>query len=486
MQTQPLLKLLPIALVIVLIPMVAFLYFHPRSSQPPRDVGQQASMVIQHQAPDVTVNLPNFASIIADSRAVVVQITVSGLLVAGGEGTATSELEDPFSESMPRFRHEMPAPGRMARGLASGLIISSDGLVMTTAHVVEAAHGITVKLADRSEFKATVLGVDPLSDLAVLKIDANDLPTVPMGDPSRSNVGDWVLAIGSPFGFESTVTAGIISAKHRVLPEGRYVPFIQTDVAVNPGNSGGPLLNVKGEVIGINSQIYSRSGGYQGLSFAVPIDIALRIKDQLVRDGRVYRGRLGVSVQDVDQALADSFGLQSATGALITTVQKDGPAAIAGVRAGDIIVRLNDRPLESSADLPAIMAELKPDTRISASLWRGSEVLTVTVRMTDRVDNDEDPPDAPPLGRNALGLAVRALSEDEARRIDATGGLLVAASVGPAADAGILPGDIILGLNGLPVTKPEDLRHKVPLRSDRIALLIQRGSLRRFVPLFLG
>jgi len=253
----------------------------------------------------------------------------------------------------PQQRGEGPT-----RGQGSGFIVSADGTILTNAHVVDGADEVNVKLTDKREFKAKVLGMDKASDVAVLKIDAKNLPVVTNGSAANARVGDWVLAIGSPFGFENSATAGIVSAKSRSLPDGGYVPFIQTDVAVNPGNSGGPLFNMKGEVIGINSQIYSRNGGYQGLSFAIPIEVAMNVEQQIVAHGKVQHGRLGVSIQEVNQSLADSFGLKTTAGALVGTVEKDSPAAKAGLESGDIILGVNGTDIGSANELPVIIANM--------------------------------------------------------------------------------------------------------------------------------
>lgn len=432
-----------------------------------------------------SASLPNFAAIVTQYGPAVVNISVSGMSKVGGWVFPQQNPHDPFSDLIRRFQQQLPQNEAPAHGLGSGFILRPDGLIITNAHVVDGASDITVKLTDKREFNARLLGIDKPTDLALLQIDARGLPTVRIGDPARSGVGDWVLAIGSPFGFENSVTAGIISAKARALPEEGYVPFIQTDVAVNPGNSGGPLFNLQGEVIGINSQIYSRSGGYQGLSFAIPIDIALKIEQQLVRDGKVSRGRLGVSVQSVDQMLADSFGLEKPTGAIVVAVQSDGPAAKAGVHAGDIILALNGQPIQDSTDLPPVVADLKPGTDTRLIIWRDRKQKELTARVS-QMEDAANTPEQGELGHNALGLAVRPLTHDESRQLDVPGGLVVEQSVGPAAEAGIQPGDIVLGMNGRPVTNGAQLRELATSTARHIAILIQRGNARLFVPLDLG
>ena len=305
-----------------------------------------------------TVTLPSFSTIARQYGPAVVNISVTGdAKAAAAPNMPQLDPNDPFYDFFKRFNGPMPqmpqGEAPPVHGQGSGFIVNKDGMILTNAHVVDGAKEVDVKLTDKREFKAKVLGVDKQTDVAVLKIEAHDLPVVKLGDPKESNVGDWVLAIGSPFGFENTVTAGIISAKARALPEETYVPFIQTDVAVNPGNSGGPLFNMKGEVIGINSQIFSRTGGYQGLSFSIPIDVAVKVQDQLVQHGKVTRGRIGVVIQGVNQALADSFGLKEPAGALVSQVEKGGPADKAGIQAGDIIAKLNGKPVKDSSELPA-------------------------------------------------------------------------------------------------------------------------------------
>src|SRR5207248_10116243 len=267
-------------------------------------------------------------------------------------------------------RFQQPMPQLPRQGMGSGFIIDSNGVVLTNAHVVEGADEVRVKLPDKREFKGKVAGIDHLTDVAVVKIDAKGLPAVKLGDPAKARVGDWVLAIGSPFGFENTVTAGIISGTSRSLPEGAYVPFIQTDAAVNPGHSGGPLFNLRGEVIGVNSQIYSRTGGYMGLAFAIPIDVPKSVEEQLLKTGKVERGRIGVGIQDVNAQLAQSFGLERPMGALVSTVESGGPAEKAGVKPGDVIVAFNGRPIDRSAELPPLVATAKPGSKANVEVWR--------------------------------------------------------------------------------------------------------------------
>ncbi len=359
-------------------------------------------------------------------------------------------------------------------------------MILTNAHVVDGAKEVDVKLTDKREFKAKVLGVDKQTDVAVLKIEAHDLPVVKLGDPKESNVGDWVLAIGSPFGFENTVTAGIISAKARALPEETYVPFIQTDVAVNPGNSGGPLFNMKGEVIGINSQIFSRTGGYQGLSFSIPIDVAVKVQDQLVQYGKVTRGRIGVVIQGVNQALADSFGLKEPAGALVSQVEKGGPADKAGIQAGDIIAKVNGKPVKDSSELPAVIGDVKPGGSVRLEIVRKGTTQNIEVTVGAMKDAKVAAKSSGQAEQGKLGLAVRPLAPEEQKQAGVEGGLVVEEVAGPAARAGIQPGDVILSLNGTPVKDAEHLRELVSKSGKHVALLVQREEARIFVPVDLG
>ncbi|HOB45554.1 MAG TPA: Do family serine endopeptidase, partial [Zoogloea sp.] len=325
--------------------------------------------------------LPDFSALVEQVGPAVVNISVTQKLARGGATSGEDPFaDDPFYDFLRRFGVPVPGmpgngrggrvPDQVQQGVGSGFIVSSDGFVLTNAHVVDGATEVTVKLTDKRNFKARVVGVDKRTDVALLKIDATGLPSVRTGDAERSKVGEWVIAMGSPFGFENTVTAGIISAKARRLPDENYVPFIQTDVAINPGNSGGPLFNLAGEVIGINSQIYSRSGGFMGISFAIPIDVAMKVKDQLQRYGKVSRGRLGVSIQGLDADLAQNFGLDKPTGALVANVESGSPAEKAGLLPGDVVLGVNGQKVDSSADLPRIIGDQKPGSVVRLSIWR--------------------------------------------------------------------------------------------------------------------
>lgn len=442
------------------------------------------------------IGAPDFSGIVASQGPAVVNISISGSVKTSATGRPDLDLDGPFGELLRRFGVPgMPGmPGNGAprgrvpsHGLGSGFIVSPDGVILTNAHVVADAESVIVKLTDRREFKAKVVGIDKQTDVAVLRIDAKDLPTVKIGDPARTRVGEWVLAIGSPFGFENSVTAGIISAKSRTLPDEGYVPFMQTDVAINPGNSGGPLINAAGEVIGINSQIYSRSGGYQGLSFAIPIDVAMKVEQQLLKTGKVSRGRLGIAVQEVDQGLADSFGLDKPRGALVSSVDAGSPAAKAGLEPGDIILKFDGQQIGRSADLPVLVGNTAPGSKATLGIWRKGQERSLTVAVGEAGERTAvAKPDANPAG-GRLGLALRPLSPEEKAQVEGGQGLVVEdIADGPAARAGIEPGDVILSANGTPVTSVEQLRKQLAGVDKRIALLIQRGDRRIFVPIKLG
>jgi len=347
---------------------------------------------------------------------------------------------------------------------------------------------VMVKLTDRREYRAKVLGADPRTDVAVLKIDAKNLPVVKLGNPKNLRPGEWVLAIGSPFGFENTVTAGVVSAKGRSLPDDSAVPFIQTDVAVNPGNSGGPLFNSRGEVVGINSQIYSQSGGYQGVSFAIPIGVAERVKDQIVATGKVEHAQLGVTVQEVNQQLADSFKLDRPEGALVASVQKGSPAEKAGLQPGDVIRKANGQPVIASGDLPAIVALEKPGDKLDMQIWRQGKKVEVSARLANAKEKvakaDDDHSEA--SGGGKLGLALRPLEPGEKRQAGVGTGLLVEDVSGAAARAGVEPGDVVLAVNGTPAKSVDQVRSILSKSDKSVALLIQRGEDKIFVPVRIG
>ena len=452
--------------------------------------GVSAPAAVVNAQPGARVAVPDFTGIVEQNGAAVVNISVTGK----GRNIAAADTQgldpgDPFYEFFRQFRGQVPreqGPQRPVHGLGSGFIVRADGIILTNAHVVAEASEVTVKLNDRREFKAKVIGIDGPSDVAVLKIDANNLPVVKLDRADDVKVGEWVLAIGSPFGFENSATSGIVSAKARALPGDTYVPFIQTDVAVNPGNSGGPLFNMKGEVIGINSQIYSRSGGYQGLSFAVPIDVALKVQDQLLQHGRVTRGRLGVGIQDVNQALADSFGLKKPAGALVGSVEKDGPAAQAGLLPGDVIMRFNDKDIVTSAELPVLVANIAPGSTARLDVIRKGETKRIDVTVGELKNAKVAAADPVGQERGRLGVAVRELTREEQKEVGVTGGLVVQNVTGAAAIAGIQPGDVILSVNNTPVKSVAQLQELVSKAGKRIAVLVQRDDAKLYVPVELG
>ena len=438
--------------------------------------------------------LPDFASIAQQYGPAVVNITVTGTHKTGFPGRdgksddEDDQDQDPFQQffrGLP-FRFETPPSEVPMQGQGSGFIVQSDGILLTNAHVVREAREVTVKLTDRREFRAKVLGLDPATDIAVLRIDAKDLPTVKLGKPEATRVGDWVLAIGSPFGFENSVSAGIVSAKGRSLPGETSVPFLQTDVAVNPGNSGGPLFNLQGEVIGINSQIYSRSGGYMGVSFAIPIDVALRVKDQIVATGKASHARLGVAVQQVDQALAESFGLKQAEGAVVSTVVPGSAAAKAGLQPGDVILKFNGKPIGAAGELSALVGQAVPGDKAKLEIWRKGEKQDVNATLGEAETQTADASGKASPESGGLGLAVRPLTPEERQAAKVSEGVLVERAGGAAARAGIQRGDIVVAADGKPVKEAQDLRAAAGSGKKAVALLVQRGETRIFVPVRMG
>jgi serine protease Do len=432
----------------------------------------------------------DFSGIVERYGPAVVNISVTGKTEQMNRLPAASEINpnDPFYEFFQHFGSQLPREpqgGAIPHGLGSGFIVDSNGRILTNAHVVDNAQEVIVKLTDRREFKAKVLGTDRQSDVAIIKIDAKNLPTVVIGDPALTKVGEPVLAIGSPFGFENTATAGIVSAKSRSLPDDPYVSFMQTDVAVNPGNSGGPLFNLKGEVIGINAQIYTRTGGYQGLSFAIPIDVANKVQAQLVRYGKVTRGRLGVTIQEIDQALANSFGLQKPEGALVSSVEKDSPAEKAGIEPGDVIVSLNGRAISHSSDLSSQVSDLAPGSVGKLDIIRKGNPMTLTVDVGEMKTASLAQNDDVSANKGRLGVLVRPLAKEE-QLAGAPNGLLVEQASGPAARAGIQSGDVILSLNGTPISSERQFKALVQKAGHNLALLIQRDDAKIFIPVDLG
>ncbi len=454
-------------------------------SQPAHAVANEAAVAAPKSAATMTV--PDFASIVQHYGPAVVNITVSGTRKTGWPGGQDDDEDNPlqqFFHGMP-FRFGPPPSEVPMQGQGSGFIIGADGLVLTNAHVVQGASEVSVKLTDRREFRAKVLGSDPASDIAVLRIDAKNLPVVTLGDPARTRVGDWVAAIGSPFGFENSVSAGIVSAKGRSLPGDAYVPFIQTDVAVNPGNSGGPLFNLAGEVIGINSQIYSRSGGYQGLSFAIPINVALKVKDQIVATGHASHARLGVTVQGLNQALAESFGLKRAEGALVSSVVPGSAAERAGLQPGDVITKYDGKPIGAAGELSAMVGLATPGDKAKLEFLRKGETREVTATLGAAKAEPVENASAQGQDKGRMGLAVRPLTPEERKEMKVAGGLLVEEVNGPAARAGVQPGDVVLMAGGKPVQSVADLR-AAAVGKGNVALLLQRGDSRVFVPVKLG
>jgi serine protease Do len=432
------------------------------------------------------IGVPNYRAIVAQNQAAVVGITTAGeMRTAGPQGF---DFGNDGDNPLAQFFHGLPMPRGhgITHAQGSGFLISSDGLVLTNAHVIDGAREVTVKLSDHREFKAKVLGSDRSSDIAVLKLEGSNFPTVRLGNSDQLAVGDYVLAIGEPFGLEETATAGIVSAKGRSLPGG-YVPFIQTDAAVNPGNSGGPLFDAGGAVVGINAQIYSNSGGYEGVSFAIPINVAVQIKDEIVKTGKVAHARLGVEVQTLDQALAESFKLKSPNGALVAEVEHDSAASRAGLKVGDVILEFNGTPIVDAGQLSARVGLAAPGDKASLKVWRDGKAINVDATIgsaTQLASAGDNGLNGGEQGR--LGLALRPLSPAERAQAGISGGLVVEQSQGRAAEAGIQRGDVVLSVDGTPVDTVADLRKLVQAHDKQIALLIQRGESRLFVPVTLG
>lgn len=449
--------------------------------------------------------LPDFADIVERTGPAVVNIRTTERVRQNAQGQGG--MDDPeMQEFFRRFfgipipRQQQPGTPRgngkqggqgqqeeVPRGVGSGFIISADGFIMTNAHVVDGASEVYVTLTDKREFKAKIVGSDTRTDVAVLKIDGSNLPRLNMGDSDKIRVGEWVLAIGSPFGLENTVTAGIVSAKAR--DTGDYLPLIQTDVAVNPGNSGGPLINLKGEVVGINSQIYSRSGGFMGISFAVPIDEALRVADQLKASGRVTRGRIGVQIGEVTKDVAESLGLARAQGALVQRVEAGGPADKAGLEAGDIILKYNGAAIERPSDLPRMVGSTKPGAKATVNIWRKGSARDVSVTVVeleaDKPKQAEEKKAKPDNTPNSLGLVVSDLSDAQKKELKVENGVLVENVSGAAAAAGIRPGDVIQRLNEVDVNDSKQFAQLVAKldAKKRAAVLVRRGDSSQFVPL---
>ncbi|HYR37167.1 MAG TPA: DegQ family serine endoprotease [Burkholderiales bacterium] len=450
-------------------------------------------------------DLPDFTRVVEDQGNAVVNISTTQAVrrAGGGAMPQVPGMEDEeVLEFFRRFIPRQPGPGQPgpgpgprseSRSLGSGFVISQDGYVLTNAHVVEGADEITVKFTDKREFKAKVIGADKRTDIALIKIDATGLPAVRFGDPSKLKVGEWVVAIGSPFGFENTVTAGIVSAKGRSLPQENFVPFIQTDVAINPGNSGGPLFNMRGEVVGINSQIYSRTGGFMGLSFAIPADVALDVQKQLKEKGRVARGRIGVVIQEVTRDLATSFGLDKPRGALVNSVEKGSPADKAGIEATDIILSFDGKQVDASSDLPRIVGSTRPGSTSTVEVWRKgvTKKLTLTVGelQEDRVAAADKPrpQKSEQAQANRLGIVVAELTPEQKKELKVSGGLVVTEVRPDARASDVRKGDLLLTLvhkGQHTELKSVDQFNKLLAGLDKnavITLQVKRGETMAFV-----
>ena len=433
-------------------------------------------------------DLPDFTALVEKQGPSVVNVSITQTVQNSPVNPAIPGLPDgdPLAELFRRFGSPMPRE-QETHSLGSGFIISADGYILTNAHVVDSADKITVRLTDQREFKAKVIGADRRTDVALLKIEATGLPKVTQGDPAVLKVGEWVLAIGSPFGFDSSVTAGIVSGKGRSLQQENFVPFIQTDVAINPGNSGGPLFNMKGEVVGINSQIYSRSGGYMGLSFAIPIDVAMEVANQLRASGKVTRGRIGVVIQEVTKDLADSFGLHKTAGALISVVEKGGPADKAGIQASDVILKFDGKAVNASRDLPRMVAATQPGSKVGVQLWRKGETREISLVVGEMpmdgrtVHASKNDASNEQIAR--LGISVVELNGEQKKQLEIESGLLIDEVRGANARSELQRGDIILAVGNTPVTSIEQLNGvlKTIPKGRNVALLVRRGETASYI-----
>ncbi|OYY94754.1 MAG: protease Do [Hydrogenophilales bacterium 28-61-23] len=432
----------------------------------------------------VSAQLPDFTDLVEKQSPAVVNIAT---MQNSRQRTRKPRMPEP-DEMFDLFRRMMPPEGQVMlppkRGQGSGFLISPDGYILTNTHVVDDVDEVVVKLNDKREFRAKVIGTDARTDVALIKINADKLPAVSIGDPNKLRVGEWVLAIGAPFGFENSATAGIVSAKGRSLPQENYVPFIQTDVAVNPGNSGGPLFNLRGEVVGMNSQIISRSGGYMGLSFAIPIDVATDVAEQLKTRGSVQRGRLGVTIQEVTSDLAESFGLKSPHGALIADVEAGSPAEKAGVQVSDIVLKFDGKPVNSSIDLPRLVGATTPGARATLTIWRKGEERELSVKVGEMTDAKVAVKAPEAKKTNRAGLAVSELTREQKSILKITNGVLVDEATGPAARAGIQSGDVIVAVNNQGVNTPDEVALLLNDTSrNTAALLVKRGEDAHYVSL---
>ncbi|TCS34339.1 serine protease Do [Paucimonas lemoignei] len=452
-------------------------------------------------APSVA-GLPDFTDMVEKAGPAVVNIRTTAKMRSNPNGAMSEDEEMQeffrrfFGVPMPRQPERTPRGNgksqpqqeeEVPRGVGSGFIVSADGFIMTNAHVIEGADDVYVTLSDKREFKAKVIGSDKRTDVAVVKIEGGNLPRLPIGDSAKLRAGEWVVAIGSPFGLDNTVTAGIVSSKAR--DTGDYLQLIQTDVAVNPGNSGGPLINMRGEVVGINSQIYSRSGGYMGISFAVPIDEAMRVAEQLKTTGKVTRGRIGVQIGEVTKDVAESLGLSRAQGAQVQRVEPGSPAEKGGVETGDIILKYNGTNIERSSDLPRLVGNTKPGSRATISVWRKGATrdlqLTIAEMEPEKTAKKENGKTKPERTPNALGLSVTNLTEAQKRELNLDGGVLVDAAEGVSARAGLRAGDVILRLNNTDIKDAAQFNSLIAkLDPKKMAvLLVRRGDSSQFVPI---
>ena len=445
-------------------------------------------------------NLPDFTELAEKHGAEVVNISVTQVMQAGNSMPFPNMPNDPaLQEFFKRFgipgmpgipgQETQPNQEYKSQSLGSGFIISADGYILTNAHVVSEADEVLVKLSDKREFKAKIIGTDKRTDVALIKIEATNLPKATIGDPAALKVGEWVAAIGSPFGLESTMTAGIVSAKGRALPQENFVPFIQTDVAINPGNSGGPLYNLRGEVVGVNSQIYSRSGGSMGLSFAIPIDVAIDISNQLKATGKITRGWLGVAIQELTKELAESFGMKNTNGALIAGVEANGPADKGGLMAGDVITKFDGKVISSSGDLPRAVGGTKPGKIAAVDILRKGAVKTLNIGVGETpTDSNQVVPAIKPTPKpetNKIGLTLKELTPQQKKKLNGKNGLLVTESIGAGAQAGIRRGDVILGLNNSETQSVEAFNKQINavVAGKTVAVLVLRGDSTLYVPI---
>ena len=442
-----------------------------------------AQSVASNEAQTMQVRLPDFTQLVEENGKGVVNI--STIKNARTETVNMFPGMEKEAEIFKRFGFPFPLGPQQQRipeqrGTGSGFIVSSDGLILTNAHVVDGADELRIRLTDNREFAGKVLGLDKKTDIAVVKIEAKDLPVLKIGSSESLKVGEWVAAIGSPFGLHNTVTAGIVSAKSRQLPSDQYVPFIQTDVAVNPGNSGGPLFNMQGEVVGINSQIFSTSGGFMGLSFSIPIDLAMQIKDQLVQNGRVIRGRIGVGIQAVTQDLAEAFGMKTPRGAVITMLEKDQPGEKAGLMVGDIVIAIDGKELANANELPIKISTMKPGTKTTLTVLRDGKEKKIAVTVAETPSEGTAQTNDTKNAQGKLGVSVRELSAEEKKELELQNGLVITEVRGAAAKAGLMPRDIILSANGKTINNSGDLIDVVK-KAKKVALLVQRQQSRIFI-----